>query len=55
MRLANAHFPIQTIVTHEGKTVEIKNFIGEKVTRTINALGETKIIRTDDEKGKKKA
>jgi len=50
MRLAYAHFPIQTIVTNGGKTVEIKNFIGEKVTRTIDALGETKIIRTDDEK-----
>jgi len=50
MRLAYAHFPIQTIVTNGGKSVEIKNFIGEKVTRLINAIGETKIIRTDDEK-----
>jgi large subunit ribosomal protein L9e len=50
MRLAYAHFPIQTIVTNGGKTVEIKNFIGEKVTRAIDALGETKIIRTDEEK-----
>jgi large subunit ribosomal protein L9e len=50
MRLAYAHFPIQTIVTEGGKKLEIKNFIGEKVSRIINAVGETKVIRTEEEK-----
>jgi len=50
MRLAFAHFPIQTIINNNGKIVEIKNFIGEKVTRKIDAIGETKVTKVEEEK-----
>ena len=51
MRYAYAHFPIQGLVTNEGKTVEIKNFLGEKVTRKIDALEGVTISKKEEEKG----
>ena len=54
MRFAYAHFPIQGVVSNGGDVVEIKNFVGEKVTRRIDALPTVKISRTDEEKGRVK-
>ncbi len=38
MRLVYAHFPINANVVNGGKTVEIRNFLGEKIVRTVNML-----------------
>merc|ERR1711862_1038554 len=38
MRLVYAHFPINANVTNGGKTLEIRNFLGEKIVRTVNML-----------------
>ena len=38
MRLVYAHFPINANIVNGGKTVEIRNFLGEKIVRTINML-----------------
>eukprot|EP00434_Breviolum_minutum_P028092 symbB.v1.2.024850.t1/scaffold2376.1/size80753/5 len=38
MRLVYAHFPINTNIVNGGKTVEIRNFLGEKVVRTVHML-----------------
>merc|ERR1712034_234146 len=39
MRTVYAHFPINCIITDENKKVQIKNFLGEKVMRSVIALG----------------
>merc|ERR1712232_1027040 len=38
MRLVYAHFPINANVTNGGKTIELRNFLGEKIVRTVNML-----------------
>merc|ERR1712146_645990 len=38
MRLVYAHFPINANITNGGKTVEIRNYLGEKIVRTVNLL-----------------
>merc|ERR1711862_698655 len=38
MRLVYAHFPINANITNGGKTLEIRNFLGEKIVRTVNLL-----------------
>merc|ERR1719356_1508174 len=38
MRLVYAHFPINATVTNGGKTVELRNFLGEKRVRVCNML-----------------
>merc|ERR1719456_1338806 len=38
MRLVYAHFPINAAIVNDGKTVEIRNFLGEKIVRTVNML-----------------
>jgi len=38
MRLVYAHFPINASITNGGKTVEIRNYLGEKNVRVINLL-----------------
>merc|ERR1711893_362070 len=38
MRAVYAHFPINLVITNENKSVEIKNFLGEKFTRHVNML-----------------
>lgn len=47
MRLVYNHFPINAQVTNGGKTVEIRNFLGEKITRVIDMLGATKIAKSE--------
>merc|ERR1711904_519699 len=46
MRLVYSHFPINPTITNGGKCVEIRNFLGEKVVRTIDMWGETKIEKS---------
>mmetsp|Transcript_128511 Transcript_128511/g.181266 ORF Transcript_128511/g.181266 Transcript_128511/m.181266 type:complete len:155 (+) Transcript_128511:48-512(+) len=50
MRMAYAHFPIQALITGNGAGIEIKNFLGEKVTRKIAALPDVKISKKEEEK-----
>jgi large subunit ribosomal protein L9e len=38
MRLAYAHFPINAVVTENGKMIEIRNFLGEKIVRRVQML-----------------
>ena len=38
MRFVYAHFPINVIVEQNGKTVEIRNFLGERIVRSVKLL-----------------
>ena len=38
MRAVHAHFPINTAISNGGKTVDVRNFLGEKVLRTCQML-----------------
>eukprot|EP00927_Polykrikos_kofoidii_P017364 TRINITY_DN178_c0_g1_i1.p1 TRINITY_DN178_c0_g1~~TRINITY_DN178_c0_g1_i1.p1 ORF type:complete len:210 (-),score=35.54 TRINITY_DN178_c0_g1_i1:81-647(-) len=46
MRLVYAHFPINAVITNGGATVELRNFLGEKIVRTINMLPGVKIEKS---------
>jgi large subunit ribosomal protein L9e len=46
MRLVYAHFPINVNVADGGKLLEIRNFLGEKITRKVQMLGDVKISRS---------
>lgn len=35
MRAVYAHFPINLVLSEEGTVVEVRNFLGEKFTRTV--------------------
>ena len=35
MKSVYAHFPINVVITNSNKTIEIRNFLGEKIVRTI--------------------
>mmetsp|Transcript_27849 Transcript_27849/g.24478 ORF Transcript_27849/g.24478 Transcript_27849/m.24478 type:complete len:194 (+) Transcript_27849:47-628(+) len=50
MRFAYAHFPINSNISKDNKTIEIKNFIGEKFTRKIDMLGDVKVSKKEDVK-----
>merc|ERR1711865_425491 len=38
MRLVYAHFPINANITNGNKTVELRNYLGEKIVRVVNLL-----------------
>eukprot|EP00933_Yihiella_yeosuensis_P036355 TRINITY_DN3010_c3_g1_i1.p1 TRINITY_DN3010_c3_g1~~TRINITY_DN3010_c3_g1_i1.p1 ORF type:complete len:189 (+),score=43.71 TRINITY_DN3010_c3_g1_i1:86-652(+) len=38
LRLVYAHFPINANIVAGGKTLEIRNFLGEKIVRTVHML-----------------
>merc|ERR1712157_332648 len=46
MRLVYAHFPINATITNGGKTIEIRNFLGEKIVRTVNMLAGVKVEKS---------
>jgi len=50
MRLVYAHFPINVSVEDNGKRLEIRNFLGEKVVRIVDMLGDTKVIKSEQTK-----
>merc|ERR1712127_746408 len=46
MRLVYAHFPINATVTNGGKTLELRNYLGEKRVRVINMLEGVKVEKS---------
>ena len=51
LRLAYAHFPINLTIVNNGKGCEIRNFLGEKIVRKIDMVGETtKVEKSPDVK-----
>jgi large subunit ribosomal protein L9e len=52
MALAYAHFPIIAEAKDNGKFLEVKNFLGEKIIRRIECLPGVTVSKTDEEKSK---
>mmetsp|Transcript_67777 Transcript_67777/g.209578 ORF Transcript_67777/g.209578 Transcript_67777/m.209578 type:complete len:189 (+) Transcript_67777:84-650(+) len=50
MRLVYAHFPINANITNNGTTVELRNFLGEKIVRTVNMLPGVKVEKSSQTK-----
>merc|ERR1719213_1228708 len=46
MRLVYAHFPINANIVNGGKTLEIRNYLGEKIVRIVNMLPGVTIEKT---------
>jgi large subunit ribosomal protein L9e len=46
MRFVYAHFPINVNVADDGTTVEIRNFIGEKMVRRVKMLDGVKAVQS---------
>merc|ERR1712010_276248 len=50
MRFVYAHFPINVAITNKDSRVEIRNFLGEKVVRIVDAHAGVKVSRSSDVK-----
>merc|ERR1712224_750820 len=50
LRLAYAHFPINLTVVNNGKGCEIHNFLGEKIVRKIDMIGDSKVEKSPEVK-----
>ena len=46
MRAVYAHFPINLVLSEEGTVVEVRNFLGEKYTRTVRLRNGVKAFTT---------
>merc|ERR1711865_277198 len=46
MRLVYAHFPINANITNGGKTVEVRNYLGEKFVRVVNLLANVECVKS---------
>merc|ERR1712014_251863 len=46
MRLVYSHFPINANITNGGKTIELRNYLGEKIVRTVNMLEGVKVNKS---------
>jgi large subunit ribosomal protein L9e len=46
MRFVYAHFPINTAISDDKKTIEIRNFLGEKIVRRVTMLDGCTIFAT---------
>merc|ERR1719506_755078 len=49
MRLVYSHFPINVNIVNGGKTVEIRNFLGEKIVRTVDMVGEKTVAKKSND------
>ncbi|XP_058781405.1 large ribosomal subunit protein uL6 [Vicia villosa] len=47
MRFVYAHFPINASITNENKSIEIRNFLGEKKVRKVDLLDGVSIVRSE--------
>ena len=50
MRMVYAHFPINVNTNKDGSELEIKNYLGEKITRNVKMLAGVKIVRSENVK-----
>ncbi|KAF4659554.1 60S ribosomal protein L9 [Perkinsus chesapeaki] len=50
LRFVYAHFPINSNITNNGSTIEIRNFLGEKVVRTVDMMPGVTVRKSDDVK-----
>jgi len=50
MRMVYSHFPINVSIENNGKEVGIRNFLGDKVVRTVNMYDGVEIERSADVK-----
>jgi len=50
MRLVYAHFPINATIENKGKTLEIRNFLGEKVVRVVQMLDGVTVAKHEQTK-----
>jgi len=48
MRMVYAHFPISISIENDGKQVEVRNYLGEKIVRTVHMLGDVSCSRSTD-------
>ncbi|PRQ56334.1 putative ribosomal protein L6 [Rosa chinensis] len=47
MRFVYAHFPINASITNGAKSIEIRNFLGEKKVRKVDMLDGVSILRSE--------
>ncbi|CAN8290223.1 unnamed protein product [Cochlearia groenlandica] len=47
MRFVYAHFPINASIGGDGKSIEIRNFLGEKKVRKVDMLNGVTIVRSE--------
>ncbi|GAU48704.1 hypothetical protein TSUD_303170 [Trifolium subterraneum] len=47
MRFVYAHFPINASITNDNKSIEIRNFLGEKKVRKVDLLDGVSIVRSE--------
>jgi len=47
MRFVYAHFPVNVTIVQAGRSLEIRNFLGEKVVREIKLLEGVTVTRTE--------
>ncbi|KAF9161947.1 hypothetical protein BGX21_007382 [Mortierella sp. AD011] len=50
MRFVYAHFPINVIIADDQKSVEIRNFLGQKIVMKVPMLDGVKIVHSKDQK-----
>ena len=50
MRFVYAHFPVNVNISDDGKVIEVRNFLGEKVIRRVEMLEGVTITRTEEVK-----
>ena len=53
MKYVYAHFPINLVVSKDNKVVEVKNYLGEKMERRVELIGDTTAKLSKDIDGTK--